>query len=83
MGAAKQIILDVARSLPEISGNDTRLLLKVAEIPEQVIGPAFHALSKGENPALQATGRYVMSTDPATRHRLVLWRSLVFRGRAA
>jgi hypothetical protein len=72
--AAKAIIADTARSLPTFSGNDTRAAMEDAQIPSGVIGAAFSASVR--EGVIEASGRYVQSTEPSTRHRIIVWSSL-------
>lgn len=82
--AAKQILKDAAASMVEFSANQIRDRFDHADITDkQVIGAAFNALANAKPPVIEGTGRYVQSTDPATRHRIQVWRSLIYRSRRA
>lgn len=54
------------------SANDLRPLLPDG-ILGSAVGPRFVAAARAG--LIEPTGRYVMSTDPATRHRLAEWRA--------
>ena len=75
--AALQIITDTAQVMPELSGNQTREAMVIAQVPPQVIGAAFaRAAADG---ILRECGM-VRSTDPGThRHRIANYKSLLFR----
>jgi hypothetical protein len=85
--AARCIVADAAASRFEFSSNDLHDDLEAAQIPGSVVGPAFTWAAKPtreRGPLIEPTGRYVMSNDPATRHRVQVWRSTVYRlGRTA
>lgn len=64
-------LADLARAGRSFSANELRPLLP-DDTPGSAVGPRFTAAhSRG---LIEPTGRYVMSTDPATRHRLTEWR---------
>lgn len=72
MRAALAIIRETAQTLPEFTANDTRLRMKLAQIPGPVIGAAFRQAVKDR--VLQPIG-YEPSTDGPTHahpvHRYV------------
>jgi hypothetical protein len=76
--AAALIVRDVAESNPILSGNDTRDLMIEAGLDVKGIGGAafVEAHRRGW---IEATDKTVQSSDPATRHRLQLWRSRCYR----
>lgn len=80
--AATLIVEDVARSMPYLSGNDTRDLMIQAGLDVKGIGGAafVNAHARG---LIESTNKTIQSTDPATRHRLQVWHSRVFRSGAA
>lgn len=80
--AAKAIITDAAQTMPEFNANLIRHMFEQAQITDrQVIGAAFTALANSKRPPIEATGRFVQSTDPATRHRIAVWRSTIYSNR--
>ncbi len=66
-----QALADLARSGRSFSANELRPLLPEG-VPGSAVGPRFAAAAR--RGLIEPTGRYVMSTDPATRHRLAEWR---------
>lgn len=83
--AAREIIRDKARFLPELSANDVRREMEHAGVPKSLIGGAFRSLAQGADPTLAHFDppRFVMSLEETTRHRIELWRSLKCRSGAA
>jgi hypothetical protein len=82
--AAKAIIRDAAEHLPELSANSIRSEVEAAQIPGPVVGAAFAALANSKDAPIEASGRYVKSTDPGThQHRLVVWRSRICKRAAS
>ncbi len=85
--AGRLILRDVAATREEFSANDVRHLFDAADIPDPVVGACFNwAASDGataDGPLIENTGQYVQSSEQTTRHRIVQWRSRVYRGRAA
>lgn len=72
---AREIVALAAESLFEFSANNIRVEMKLADINERaVIGAAFDWAHK--QGLIEPTGRYVMSTEPSTRHRINVWRSV-------
>lgn len=71
---ARDIVKWAAECMLEFSANNVRLQMADAGIEGPVVGAAFKwAETEG---LIEATGRSVQSTDPATRHRINVWRSL-------
>lgn len=77
--AARLIVEDAARTYFEFSANNVRDDCEAAGIPGPVVGAAF-VWASGKAGLIEGTGRRVMSTDPATRHKIEIWRSKVWRG---
>jgi hypothetical protein len=77
--AARLIVEDAARTHYEFSANTIRAEVEAADIPGPVMGAAF-VWAAGKAGLIEGTGRRVMSTDPATRHKIEIWRSKVWRG---
>lgn len=73
-------LAELARTGRSFSANDLRPLLPEG-IPGSAVGPRFNAAAR--TGVIEPTGRYVMSTDPATRHRLAEWRGTAATVRAA
>jgi hypothetical protein len=73
---AKDIIRDTARRLNEFSSNETRYAMQLAQVPSGVVGAAFSAVTR--EGLIEHTGQFVMSEDDKTRHRVGVYRSLVF-----
>ena len=82
MRAALAIIRDAATRLPELSANDVRTEMRIAQVPGPVVGAAFAQAVKDK--ALTPTG-YVPSTDAATHgHPVRSYESRIYRaGRTA
>lgn len=77
--AAKAIIRDAAQTRAEFSAND--LAVEFEQIPDTLHGSAFTWAAK--RGLIEASGRMVMHRDPATRHKITVWRSLAYRSRAS
>ncbi len=71
---ARLIVAAAAETMLEFSANQIRQQMVDAGIEGPAVGAAFKwAETQG---LIEATGRSVQSTDPATRHRLNVWRSV-------
>ena len=82
--AAKGVICDAALARSEFSANTIRDQFEAADITDRsVIGAAFNALANSKNPPIEGTGRFVQSTDQATRHRIQVWASRIYRQAAS
>lgn len=72
---ARRIVKAAAESMFEFSANQIRQQILDAGIDGPVVGAAFTWCEK--QGFIEATGRRVQSTDPATRHALNVWRSRI------
>lgn len=82
MKAALAIIRETALTQEAFSANDTRLRMRLAQVPSETVGAAFRQAAKDR--VIRADS-YVPSTDVATHgHPVRTWRSLIYRiGRTA
>jgi hypothetical protein len=77
---AMGIIRDKAQALPVLSANDCRPEMDAAQIPTAVIGAAFSRLAR--DGVLEEVDR-VMANVSTTRHKIGVYRSLIYRKGAA
>jgi hypothetical protein len=82
MKAALRIVRDAALARPELSSNDTRTEMRLAQVPGPVVGAAFRQAVKDR--VLIPVG-YVTSTDVGTHsHPVRSYESRIYRlGRTA
>lgn len=72
---ARRIVQTAAETKYEFSANDIRQQILDAGIEGPVVGAAFTWCEK--QGVIEATGRRVQSSDPATRHAINVWRSRI------